>query len=192
MGVTFTLFGASCVKEESQPAHSAATVQPTEQSHHAHSETHGPNVTKAVAVLVPTDGNDVRGVVLFEKLEKGIRVVADIQNLTPGDHGFHVHEFGDCSAPDATSAGGHFNPGGHDHGGPNSDVRHVGDLGNVTANESGVAHLEHTDNMLSFSGENSVLGRGLIVHEVHDDLTSQPTGAAGARVACGVIGVANQ
>jgi superoxide dismutase, Cu-Zn family len=147
---------------------------------------------KAVAVLHPTAGNKVTGVVTFTETPAGIKVVADIEGLTPGRHGFHVHQYGDCSAANADSAGGHFNPEGMPHGGPTSRERHVGDLGNVTADEDGKAHLEWTDKLLSFDGRDSIIGRGLVVHGAIDDLTSQPAGNAGPRVACGVIGIAGK
>lgn len=146
---------------------------------------------KAIAVLSPASASKVTGTVTFTKTADGVKVVADITGLTPsGKHGFHIHEFGDCSAPDATSAGGHFNPSKHEHAGPDATNRHEGDLGNIEADASGKAHLELTDKMLQLSGPNSIIGRGLIVHEKMDDLKTQPTGNAGARVACGVIGVA--
>jgi Cu-Zn family superoxide dismutase len=146
--------------------------------------------TKAIAVLHPTAGNNVHGTVTFTKMANGIQVVAHVEGLTPGDHGFHIHEFGDCSAPDATSAGAHFEPLGKPHGAPTSADRHVGDLGNITAGEDGSAHLEWLDTHLAFSGQKSIIGRAIIVHANPDDLTSQPTGNAGGRVACGVIGIA--
>jgi Cu-Zn family superoxide dismutase len=103
-------------------------------------------------------------------------------------HGFHIHENGDCSAPDGSSAGGHFNPTDQNHGGPDASVHHIGDLGNIRADENGNATYEATLSFLSLGdGENSILNRGLIVHALEDDLVSQPTGAAGARLACGVI-----
>ncbi len=150
-----------------------------------------PEINKAVCVLHPTEGNNVSGTVTFTSSGSGVKVVADLQGLAPGKHGFHIHQYGDCSAPDGTSAGGHFNPEGVNHGGPDADVRHVGDLGNVEADADGNAHLELEDQMLSFSGPHSIIGRGIIVHAGEDDLTSQPTGDAGARVACGVIGIAD-
>jgi Cu-Zn family superoxide dismutase len=148
--------------------------------------------TKAIAVLHPTKGNNVEGVVTFTKSGNEMKVVADITGLTPGKHGFHIHEFGDCSSPDAKSAEGHFNPTKAPHAGHDAAQRHVGDLGNIEADSSGKAHLELTDNMMTMSGENSILGRGLIVHQKADDLKTQPTGNAGGRVACGVIGIAKQ
>jgi Cu-Zn family superoxide dismutase len=147
--------------------------------------------TEAVAVLHPTEGNEAHGTVYFVDSPAGIRVVAEIQGLSPGLHGFHVHEYGDCSAPDGTSAGGHFNPDGRPHGGPTDALRHVGDLGNISADEMGTAHFEWTDAFLSFSGSHSILGRAVIVHGGDDDFTSQPSGDAGPRVACGVIGLAH-
>jgi superoxide dismutase, Cu-Zn family len=147
-------------------------------------------VVKAVALLYPTAGNKVTGVVTFTKTENGVQVVADMEGLAPGLHGFHVHQYGDCSAPNGDSAGGHFNPEGMAHGAPASKERHVGDLGNVTADKDGKAHLEWTDRLISFEGRDSIIGRGLIVHAVADDLVSQPAGNAGPRVACGVVGIA--
>lgn len=142
---------------------------------------------QAVAELNPTQGNSVRGTVTFTETSKGVRVLAHITGLTPGPHGFHIHEKGDCSAPDATSAGGHFNPTGLAHGGPESPARHVGDLGNIVANGSGIGHYERVDRQLSFDGPNSILNRAVIVHATADDLKGQPAGNAGARVACGVV-----
>ena len=146
--------------------------------------------TKAIAVLHPTTGSNVAGTVTFTVSGDEVKVVADITGLTPGKHGFHIHEFGDCSAPDAKSAGGHFNPGNHQHGAPDATDRHAGDLGNIEADASGKAHLEVSDKMMKLSGTDSILGHAVIVHEKADDLKTQPTGDAGGRVACGVIGVA--
>jgi Cu-Zn family superoxide dismutase len=147
--------------------------------------------TKAIAVLHPASGTQVTGTVTFTKTGDTVQVVADITGLTPGKHAFHIHEFGDCSAADASSAGGHFNPTHKQHGAPDSAEHHVGDFGNLEADSTGKAHLELKSNLLKFSGENCILGRGVIVHEKVDDW-SQPTGNAGGRVACGVIGVAKQ
>lgn len=147
-------------------------------------------VKKAIAVLQPTKGSSVHGTVTYEAVESGVRVVAELSGLTPGKHGFHIHEFGDCSAEDASSAGGHFNPAGTSHGAPSADPRHAGDMGNIEADKDGHATLDYVDHMMTLSGERSILGRAVVVHEKEDDLKSQPTGNAGARVACGVIGVA--
>lgn len=141
----------------------------------------------AVAHLDPTQGNRASGTVTFVQEEGGIRVIANITGLKPGEHGFHIHEKGDCSAPDASSAGGHFNPTNDPHADHGAERRHVGDFGNITATSAGVAHKEFLDKKLSFDGPNSIVGKGVIVHADPDDLTSQPSGNAGARVACGVI-----
>ena len=146
--------------------------------------------TKAIAVLHPTKGSTVEGIVTFTKSGAEMKIVADITGLTPGKHGFHIHEFGDCSSPDGKAAGGHFNPTNNPHAGHDMAQRHEGDMGNIEADSSGKAHLELTDNMMMMSGEKSIIGRGVIVHEKADDLKSQPTGDAGGRVACGVIGIA--
>ncbi len=148
------------------------------------------NITKAVAVMRPASGSNVHGLVTFTKVEGGVRVVADIEGLTPGEHGFHIHEFGDCSAASAASAGAHFNPHKEPHGGPDSAHQHEGDLGNILANDSGLGHYDRVNKMIELGGPESILGRSVIVHAKADDLKSQPTGNAGARVACGLIGVA--
>ncbi len=147
-------------------------------------------VMKAVAVLNPVSGSGVTGVVTFTKVDNGIKVVADLQGLTPGKHGFHVHQWGDCTAPTGDSAGGHFNPEGKQHGAPASNERHVGDFGNITAGSDGKAHYEWTDQMIAFAGRDSIIGRGLIVHANPDDLVTQPAGNSGPKVACGAIGIA--
>ncbi len=147
-------------------------------------------VARAVAVLHPLGASGVSGVVTFTKAEGGLKVSARIAGLTEGAHGFHIHEFGDCSAPDGTSAGGHFNPTGVPHAGPNDIPRHAGDMGNVVAGKDGVGTVEYLDDQIAFEGPNGILGRGIIVHAKADDLKTQPTGNAGGRVACGVVGVA--
>ena len=145
--------------------------------------------TKAIAVLHPTAGNNVTGLVTFTKSGDAIKVVADITGLTPGKHGFHVHAFGDCSSSDGSSAGGHFDPTHKQHGAPDASERHAGDLGNIEADASGKAHLEWNDKVMKLSGADSIVGHAVIVHEKADDF-SQPSGNAGGRLACGVIGVA--
>ncbi len=147
-------------------------------------------VTKAVAVLHPTQGNAVQGTVQFTAEGSGLKVSMHLTGLTPGKHGFHIHEFGDCSAPDGASAGGHFNPGGDPHGAPADAKRHAGDFGNVEAGADGAVNVDYTDTHASLEGASSVLGRGVIVHANPDDLKTQPTGNAGGRLACGVIGAA--
>ena len=146
-------------------------------------------VEHAIAVLHPTEGSSVTGTVTFTKVQGGVKVVAEINGLTPGKHGFHIHEYGDISSPDGKSAGGHFNPFNKKHGAPTDTERHVGDLGNVVADESGHAHYEWVDPLIQLSGINSIIGRAIVVHHGEDDLHTQPTGNAGSRIGCGIIKV---
>ena len=143
----------------------------------------------AYAELQPTEGNEVHGTVTFTQAPQGVRISASIMGLSPGQHGFHVHETGDCSAPDASSAGGHFAPQDEPHGAPTDPAgqRHAGDMGNIEADDSGNATYERVDEVMSLSGANSIIGKAVIVHANPDDLESQPSGDAGARLACGVI-----
>ncbi|MGD1044432.1 MAG: superoxide dismutase family protein [Bacteroidota bacterium] len=147
-------------------------------------------IKKAIAVVTATKGNSVHGVVTFEKVDKGIHVVANLTGLTPGKHGFHIHEFGDISSDDGSSAGGHFNPTGMPHSMPMSEKRHAGDMGNVEADAEGNAHLDYTDPVMKLNGKYSIIGHAVIVHEKEDDFKTQPTGNAGARIGYGVIGIA--
>jgi Cu-Zn family superoxide dismutase len=149
-----------------------------------------PVVTKAVCVLSPTKGNDVHGVVTFTRDGDEVLVHAEVSGLTPGRHGFHVHEYGDCSAPDGSSAGGHYDPEHQPHGAPSDLHRHVGDLGNITAGDDGKAALDWRDPELRLDGPESIVGRAVVVDAGEDDLKTQPAGGAGAPVACGVIGIA--
>lgn len=145
--------------------------------------------SRAEAVLKPTKGNQATGTVTFQETAQGVRIVAELKNLSPGKHGFHVHEKGDCSAPDAESAGGHFASGGHPHGAPENppDKRHAGDMGNIEAGKDGRARYERVDTVMRLRGQDSIVGRAVVVHAGPDDLTSQPSGNSGPRVACGVI-----
>jgi len=132
----------------------------------------------------------VKGTVEFKETDDGVEVTANLEGLKKGDHGFHIHEKGDCSAPDAASAGGHFNPSNHKHGAPDAAEHHEGDLGNLTADTSGKATKTFTIKGITLGdGDTSVVGKGFIIHEKADDMKTQPTGNAGARVACGVITV---
>lgn len=142
---------------------------------------------RASAALAPTQGQQAKGTVTFEKKPAGIEVSVQLEGLTPGTHGFHVHEKGDCSAPDGASAGGHFNPGGKPHAAREAAARHAGDLGNLKADPYGLARVDFVDSTLSLSGPDSIVGRAVIIHEKADDFTTQPTGNAGGRQACGVI-----
>jgi Cu-Zn family superoxide dismutase len=151
-------------------------------------EAHPALVKKAVCHIHGLGKNKVSGVVTFTQTGHEVQVVGTIKGLTPGKHGFHVHEFGDVSSADGLSAGGHFDPEHKMHGGPESHVRHVGDLGNIEANDDGVAEIKKTDKVISLNGPHSILGRSIIVHAKEDDL--KDIKSAGARIGGGVIGVA--
>jgi superoxide dismutase, Cu-Zn family len=148
-----------------------------------------PAGAQARATIESRSGSNVKGWTTFtERPTGGVAVVVHIENATPGVHGIHVHEKGDCSAPDAASAGGHFNPGGMPHAGPTETNRHAGDLGNITIESNGTGHLELVDDLLTVRpGPNSVVGKSVVFHEKADDLTSQPSGNSGARQGCGVV-----
>ena len=148
---------------------------------------------RARAELNPTEGNIVSGTVYFEQANEEVTITADLNGLSAGKHGFHVHETGDCSGPGGSSAGGHFNPLNVKHGSPTDLEHHVGDLGNIEADEQGNAHFELTVDFLSLGEEfYSVLGKAVIVHAQEDDLDSRFVGNAGPRVACGVIEVESE
>lgn len=155
-------------------------------------ETSLKEVKSAIAVLHPLGDSKVQGTVRLTQEGDKVKMVAEVSGLEPNTkHGFHVHEYGDCSKPDGSSAGGHYNPEGHQHAGPDAGQRHAGDFGNLEADAQGKARLELTVDNISIAGErNPVIGRAVIVHAQADDLKSQPTGNAGGRIACGVIGVA--
>lgn len=142
---------------------------------------------RATAQLQPTKGSKAIGEVTFEQVGNKVRIVANVQGLKPGqEHGFHIHEAGDCSSGDGMSAKGHFNPFGKPHARPGSG--HAGDLVALAADKAGRAKLEiETGEITVTPGPASIVGRGLIVHADADDYKTQPTGNSGARIACGVI-----
>lgn len=140
-------------------------------------------------LLQPTKGYSATGDMQLSQVEAGVRLQGQVSGLKPGaQHGFHVHEKGDCSAPDATSAGGHFNPHGHDHGFHTSGTHHAGDLPALQADAQGVAKLDVVMPGLSLSaGVDNIRGKALVIHRDPDDGRTQPAGNSGPRVACGVI-----
>ncbi len=146
-------------------------------------------IQSAVAYLNPVGDSQVQGKVTFEKKLEGIQIIADVDGLNPGKHGFHIHEHGDCGEEGASAAGAHFDPMYAKHSGPDDSARHVGDLGNLVADEHGHAHYERVDHIISLEGEHSIIGRSVIVHADPDDYTTQPAGASGARISCGIIEV---
>ncbi|MDB5173129.1 MAG: sodC [Phycisphaerales bacterium] len=129
----------------------------------------------------------ITGTATFTPADGGVKVVVEVKGLTPGKHGIHIHEKPDLSKPDLTSAGPHFNPTGHKHGGPDGE-HHAGDLGNLEAGPDGSAHLEETVKGLSIAGaKDGVIGHSVIIHEKEDDLKSDPAGNSGKRIAGGAI-----
>jgi Cu-Zn family superoxide dismutase len=146
--------------------------------------------THAIAHLAGASGSLVSGTLTLVQTGAGVRIHGDLGGLVPGStHGFHVHETGDCSAADASSAGGHFNPGGSPHGKAGTSSHHAGDIDNITVDASGVAHVDATvvGTVLGGSASTNILGRALVVHVAADDYRTQPSGNSGKRIACGVV-----
>ncbi len=141
----------------------------------------------AEAKLAPTKGHTTTGTVVFRQMGNDIEMTAHVAGLTPGAHGFHIHEKGDCSAPDGTSAGGHFNPTGQPHGHPQQGPHHAGDMPMLETDAYSNARLVAVLRGLTLDGANGIVGKGVIVHAAPDDFKTQPTGNSGARMACGVI-----
>jgi Cu-Zn family superoxide dismutase len=143
----------------------------------------------ATATLTPTTGNTTSGSVRFVQAGERVQVSGEIRGLKPGaEHGFHVHEKGDCSSGDGMSTGGHFNPAAAPHGRHGAGTHHVGDMPSLQADASGTARFSFESATLRVgSGASDIVGRGLIVHRDPDDYTTQPTGNAGPRLACAVI-----
>ncbi len=152
---------------------------------------------RATVVVEARSGSTLSGKVLFEESGapdasgvRALRITIDLAGLAPGDHGFHVHQHGDCSDPKADSAGPHFDVGGHAHGDLHDALSHVGDLGNLTADASGRA-LKVVEGVTKVSlapgAANGLVGRAIVVHDKPDDLKTQPTGASGPRIGCGVV-----
>jgi Cu-Zn family superoxide dismutase len=152
-------------------------------------QTTPPEPLRATAQLQPTKGSKTFGEATFEQVGDKVRVVVFVQGLKPGQaHGLHIHEVGDCSSGDGMSTKGHFNPHGKPHAHPSSADRHAGDLPSLTANKQGRANIQVDMDIITLTpGPANIIGRGLIVHADPDDYKTQPTGNAGARIACGVI-----
>ena len=133
----------------------------------------------------------VSGTVHFEQIGNEVTVMADFTGVPPGEHGFHIHETGICAEPGFDSAGTHFNPNAKPHGSPSSAAHHAGDLGNLLATAGGTAQVRMSSSSISLrDGDNSILGRAVILHQGPDQFAVQPDGAAGDRIACGVIELA--
>ncbi len=143
--------------------------------------------TAEVKLISPTM-KTLSAKVLLTEVPEGLKISADVTGLSPGSvHGFHVHENGKCEAPDYESAGDHFNPAENKHGGPASGMKHMGDLGNLVANEKGIAKAEVIVKSKDKNLLGQYIGKSVIIHAKADDLTTQPAGDSGDRIACGII-----
>lgn len=197
--IATTLALGACKREEPAPeASPAAPAEAAAEQHAGHtpgaSEPAGtdmPPPASASVELKPTQGSSVAGTVSFKVVDGALRVTGQLSGLKPdSEHGFHIHEKGDCSAPDGSSAGGHFNPAQSDHGSVTADPHHGGDMPNITADAQGNATVDGpvSSNVNLGKGDQfDIAGHAVIVHEKADDYKSQPTGDAGGRLACGVI-----
>ena len=175
---------------EAAPAPAAAAQAPAPANEKAAAAPAAPAVPQ-LAQIQPLKDSKVSGELTLTELPSGgVKVEGELKGLAPNStHGFHVHEKGDCSAPDGASAGPHFNPAGHEHGDGVSPFSHSGDLGNVTADAAGVAKVSIVKKEASVAAGAyySYVGRSIVVHKSADDLKSQPAGASGDKIACGVI-----
>jgi superoxide dismutase, Cu-Zn family len=162
----------------SEPAPEAAPPAATEPA------MGGRTAEATLASSLPGVGGTVR---FTEEAGGGVRVVADVTGAKAGKHGFHIHETGDCSAPDYKSAGGHFNPTGAVHACDPTNPRHAGDFGNIEVGPNGTGHMEMVAPNLTFDGPSSLVGKAVILHAGEDDCKTQPSGNSGDRIACGVI-----
>jgi len=149
----------------------------------------GKGTTEAVAVIKEKSGSTTKGTADFKAPAKTVTLVIQIEGAKPGQHAVHIHEFGDCSAPDATSAGEHWNPLNKMHGRWGSESYHLGDIGNLTVDDTGKGTLTFTTDewAIGTGGANDVVGKAIVVHASQDDFMTQPGGNAGDRIACGVI-----
>lgn len=145
--------------------------------------------THAIAVITPTKGNSISGTIFFDAVPEGVHIHGTVSGLAPNTkHGFHIHEFGDMTSPDGTTAGGHYNPTMQPHGGPGMGPHQLGDLGNVAADDKGNATYDMVIPNISIEGTNPIAGRSVVVHAGEDDMT--PKANPGARIGMGVIGIA--
>ncbi len=148
------------------------------------------NTKKAVAVISPKSDSSLQGRVSFTEMNGMVRMHAQISGASPGDHAIHIHAVGDCSAPDGSSAGGHWNPARVDHGKWMQNPFHLGDIGNISVNEEGKGNISRETDLWCIGCDDedrNILGKAIIVHQGIDDFSTQPSGAAGARIGCGEI-----
>ncbi len=185
-GVLSAVWIVGCENDKKSSHHSESSLQLSDSKEKAAK-------ADAVAHVKPASGApkdmQVTGTVKFAKSDDGLKVMVDLKGFKPDSkHGFHIHEKGDLSSADLKSAGGHFNPGGHKHGGPDSEERHGGDLGNITADDKGHVKTTIDAKGLSIDDEKTgIINRSVIVHEKADDLKTDPAGDSGARIAGGKI-----
>jgi Cu-Zn family superoxide dismutase len=152
----------------------------------------GETTSQATVQLAPTHGNTANGGLKISSAGTGVRLSGMVQGLKPdSEFGFHFHEKGDCSAPDATSAGAHFNPTSQQHGNPQAQPHHAGDMLNVKSDAQGVAEvsIDNPDVSLQTGQPNDIIGKALVMHAKPDDYKTQPSGNSGDRIACGVIAI---
>ena len=191
--ITMALALGACKREAPAAAKAGAPPGDAHASHGAEPATIPKPATEpsASAELKPTQGNTVSGIVTFKVIDGVLRVIGEVSGLKPNsEHGFHIHEKGDCSAPDGSSAGGHFNPAHSEHGNVSTNPHHGGDMPNIVADAQGNATVDAviSSNVNLGKGDAfDITGRAVIVHADPDDYKSQPTGNAGGRLACGVI-----
>jgi superoxide dismutase, Cu-Zn family len=183
--VSLTIFG--CARPEPEPtvsttgsaANGVVTETPTQT---------GANV--AVAQLQGREGTNVAGVATFTQTTDGVNLVIEVEGMDPGPKGLHIHENGQCTQPTFESAGGHWDPTGHDHGALGHTAEaHKGDIGNIEIGSDGRGRLEFSTDRWTIGGseETNIIGKALVIHASQDDLRTQPTGDSGDRMGCGVI-----
>lgn len=178
MKIRFSLLTTLLLLAQLSPAFS-------EEHHHA-----APGVSQAKASIQATQNQSAQGWLKFAFEAQRVHIWGEFSGLSAGKHGLHIHQYGDCSALDGSSAGGHFSADTQQsHAGPQDKHRHSGDLGNLEADANGKAVFDGYFEGLTLEGLTGILGRGVIVHATADDFKTQPAGAAGARIACGVIGL---
>jgi superoxide dismutase, Cu-Zn family len=148
-----------------------------------------PEISRAIAVLQPTQGQEVQGTIAFTQTPEGVHVKAEVIHLPSGKHAYHVHLYGDCSGPQGKTAGTHFNFQGSSKEPSDKIDRITGDLGNLEANADGKAMAETVIEHATLHGPYAIIGRSVVVHAKPNDPSSPPMGAAGSRLACGVIGI---
>ena len=189
LAIAATVLLAACSKE--QPAGAPSEREATAAAP-AGKATPAEPAAEGAAQIAPTQGNTVTGSVALSTSSEGVHITGTVQGLKPNaEFGFHVHEKGDCSAPDGSSAGGHFNPTSAEHGNPTSGTHHhAGDMLNIKSNGEGVAQVDTTAAGTTLHGNppTDIMGKAIVVHEGPDDYRTQPSGNSGKRVACGVIG----